>query len=123
MANSAANGVRYSMFATPFTICRAVSYYFFECSLFNVRRAIRHSPFAVHHSPSHSPRHSPLFNVAMTLSIPLRVENIVFFAIRAAVSEIQLFLILNIYISIDWLLIRQSLFNRDFAERFLGAQG
>ena len=104
--------VSYSMFATPFSIRCAVSYLFFpmfsiQGSLFNVRRAVSHSPRrspfasssesprrspfaapfairrAVRHSPRHSLRHSPrrfLFIFAIQTSL---------FNVRRAVSHSQ----------------------------------
>ena len=85
--------VRYSMFATPFSIRCAVSYLFFpmfsiQGSLFNVRRAVRHSPrhslrrspfaapFAIRCAVRHSPRRflcifaiqTSLFNVRRAVS-------------------------------------------------------
>ena len=40
----------HSTLASPFLI------HFFQSSLYNVRRAVRHSPFTIHRSLSHSPR-------------------------------------------------------------------
>ena len=58
MAKGAANGVRNSMFAAPFAIHRAVSYYFFQCSLFKVRYSMFAAPFAIHRAIRRSPRGS-----------------------------------------------------------------
>ena len=66
-----------SSFAAPFVIRRAVSYSFspifaIQTSLFNVRRAVSHSQFAIRQSPSHSPFAAPFavaFQCPLTLSI------------------------------------------------------
>ena len=67
--------VRYSIFATPFSIRCAVSYLFvpmfsIQGSLFNVRRAIRR---AVRHSPIAEPFAAP-FAVAFQCPLTLSIE-------------------------------------------------
>ena len=62
-----------SSFAAPFAIRRAVSYSFstifaIQTSLFNVRRAVSHSQFAIRQSPSHAP-FDVAFQCPLTLSI------------------------------------------------------
>ena len=60
----------------------------------------------------------------MILIKPIGVENIVIFAIRAAVSEMQLILTLNGLATNCAIIIEPSIqFVWNFAERLLGAQG
>ena len=77
---------RRSPFAAPFAIrlviCYAVRHsprrFLFivaiQTSLFNVRRAVRHSQFAIRQSPSHSPFAAP-FAVALQCPLTLSIHN------------------------------------------------
>ena len=93
-----------SSFAAPFAIRRAVSYSFstifaIQTSLFNVRRAVSHSEFAIRQSPSNSPFAAPFaitFQCPLTLSIDysdiISMQRVIIWRLRKRIRATPCFI-------------------------------